>query len=65
MNIKFKDEIHGKIYVYTAEGKLIMQDKVAADNYELQLPGSNYSGLIIVRVESPSGNASFKLARNK
>jgi subtilisin family serine protease len=65
VNIKFKDQITGKISVYTSEGKLIMQDKVAGDSYELQLPGSNYSGLLIVRVESPSGNASFKLARNR
>ena len=61
VNIKFKSEVNGEIYVYTSEGKLIFEDKVSANTYELKSDNFNYNGLLFIRVVSANGNISFKL----
>jgi len=65
VKLEFKNEMNGELYVYTSEGKLIFSDKISGSDYELTSGNisSGYNGLLFIRVQSPEGNANFKLVK--
>jgi subtilisin family serine protease len=67
VNIKFKSEVKGEIYVYNVEGKLLFTDKIYADTYDLKAVNlnSDLNGLLFVRVVSQTDNMAFKIVRAK
>ncbi len=67
VNIKFKSDIIGDIFIYSNEGKLIFADKISADSYQLSADNfnSDYNGLMLVRIVSQTENINFKLIRTK
>ena len=66
VKMKFNKEVHGTVAVYSVDGKLLMQEKIDSDTFEIREKGAlkNYYGFLIVRVSDASGMNTFKLIKN-
>jgi subtilisin family serine protease len=65
VTVQFNSPVKGSIHVYSPEGKLLFNDEVTADKYELDASrfNENYKGILFVRVISDKSNLAFKLIR--
>ena len=57
--------MRGNISVFTADGKLVFEDLVSGNDYELQnadLP-QNYSGILFIKITAQDNNYAFKLIK--
>jgi subtilisin family serine protease len=65
VNFSFEKKLKGKLQVFNSEGKLLFEELIDADRYELnssQLPHLT-KGLLLVRIISDNGSHAFKLIK--
>ncbi|MEI8135846.1 MAG: S8 family peptidase [Bacteroidota bacterium] len=65
VTINFDKKLTGKIYIYSVDGKLMYEDNLNNETYNLssQQLSENINGLLFLRVITPTENLSFKLIR--
>ncbi|MEO6303055.1 MAG: S8 family peptidase [Bacteroidia bacterium] len=65
VTFNFEKDLIGKIYVYTIDGKLLFEDKVNGNSYNLSSSqlSEKQNGLLFVRVITPNENIAFKLIK--
>ncbi|MDP3556744.1 MAG: S8 family peptidase [Bacteroidota bacterium] len=66
VTFEFDKNLEGKILIYSVDGKLLFEDVVNGNSYQLQSSKLNEKncGLLFVRIISPTENITFKLIRS-